>query len=645
MSRLRIDSSNFARSFTRPLSTRLSSSSIASDAPQVVSESTETLRSLLGSLKPPVSQSAVDEALKYLARAGGNALVNTEHTSEQEKVLKSAVVHQVAVGLYARSLDIYLNEAMEIELEAEWWANVERSGISVAWFLLQSTMEFLLQDFFNDSITALPSRLSRALRTIVDALRAHRLPLRLSSFTPSTLFRLLPSTAFRPSAVTTSLFPHLEHEPTLTSVVWTRPSLDPSRCLQTIWSAIFLPLDLAREECRYKRKKLEILMNQRAEQLGHLAQLRVATTSDAFPKSLAVSIGGGSSLQQDDIQHVQYISSSLLPSHIAEHTNAIRQFQRPSRLSLIWPKLLFIPPLALYALRSLYVSRASIAQIGRDAKETAAGFMKNSLIDPLKEVLKTVRTGGEDGVIVRKEGVAADLSSLERMTLSLARDHLHYDSAQLEALSKQIRVGDLTPVLQLYEEDIKTPVKSALTGTLLRSLFIQVQKAKVDIDQALAGIDKLLKSQELTFAFVGLAPALVIVTLVGSYLSHLWHEARGGGPSRFGGRLKRRTRAWAAMRRIERLLVSQPRVGDTTSPSTSLSPLTTGLLLVSVTRLRAFAEHSLPSGSRLREGFLGDVGDLEDPAMPREEKLRVIERMWRSWGGVLGWHYIAAESV
>lgn len=65
------------------------------------------------------------------------------------------------------------------------------------------------------------------------------------------------------------------------------------------------------------------------------------------------------------------------------------------------------------------------------------------------------------------------------MTLSLARDELRYDSAQLEALSKQIRLGDLTPVLRLYEEDIRTPVKSALTGTLLRSMFIQVQKAKV----------------------------------------------------------------------------------------------------------------------------------------------------------------------
>ncbi|KAJ7665207.1 NCA2-domain-containing protein [Mycena polygramma] len=625
MSRLRVNSSHFADNFTRPLSlTRLPTpepSPTSSDAP--VSESTEALRSLLVSLKPPVSQSSVDEALEYLAQADQNGLLAAEDM--QEKTLRSAVVSQLAVGLYARALDIYLNEAAEFEAEAEWWANVERSRTSVAWFLLQT----------------LPARLARVLHTILDALRAHGLPVRLSLFTPSALFRLLPSTAVRPSAMTSSFFPHLKHEQTFTSLVWTRSSFHPTRYLQSIWSAVLLPFDLTREECRHKRKKLEKLRDERAEQLGHLAQLRLSPASgDAFPSRLVACISGEPSLPRDNVEHVQHISSILLPSHITEHGVAIQQLGRPSRLTRIWPTLLIIPPVTLYTLRTLYASRASITDMALEAKETVEGFIKNSLLDPLKEILKTVRTGGEDGVIIRKQGVAADLDSLERMTLALARDQLHFNSTQLEALSKQIKVGDLTPILQLYEEDIKRPVKSALTGTLLRSLFIQVQKAKVDIDQALTGIDKLLKSQELTFAFVGLAPALVIVTLLGSSLSQFW---RGGFSERRFGRLAKRTSAWAAMRRIERLLVSQPRVAGPSN--NSLTALTTGLLLISVTRLRTFAESSLPTGSRLREGFLEDVGDLEDPAMPREEKLRVVERMWRSWGVALGWNKIAAEGV
>ncbi len=65
------------------------------------------------------------------------------------------------------------------------------------------------------------------------------------------------------------------------------------------------------------------------------------------------------------------------------------------------------------------------------------------------------------------------------MALSLARDKLNYSPTQLDDLSNKLRFGDLTPILQIYEEDIRRPVRSTVFGTLLRSTFIQVQKAKV----------------------------------------------------------------------------------------------------------------------------------------------------------------------
>ena len=65
------------------------------------------------------------------------------------------------------------------------------------------------------------------------------------------------------------------------------------------------------------------------------------------------------------------------------------------------------------------------------------------------------------------------------MALALARDSLKYTPTELEMLATRVRMGDLTPVMEIYEEDIRTPFRSALTGTLLRNLFIQIQKAKV----------------------------------------------------------------------------------------------------------------------------------------------------------------------
>jgi nuclear-control-of-ATPase protein 2 len=174
----------------------------------------------------------------------------------------------------------------------------------------------------------------------------------------------------------------------------------------------------------------------------------------------------------------------------------------------------------------------------------------------------------------------------------------------------------------------------------------------VDIGQALAGIDKLLKSQELTFAFVGVAPALSIVYIVGGNMGRLFASRHG----HMGGK-RRRMAAWLAMRRTERLLIMQPGTRgherhhthtqaepqDTDGTMGTIPHLTAGLLLLSVSSLRQYAETCLPLRSRLREGFLEDVGDLEDPRLGREEKMRVVERMWRSWGRALGWEHLAVE--
>lgn len=65
------------------------------------------------------------------------------------------------------------------------------------------------------------------------------------------------------------------------------------------------------------------------------------------------------------------------------------------------------------------------------------------------------------------------------MTLSLAKDKLNYTPEQMAALSQQLRGGDLTTVMQIYEDDIRSPLRSAVGGTLLRTLLVQVQKAKV----------------------------------------------------------------------------------------------------------------------------------------------------------------------
>ncbi|KAK0201882.1 NCA2-domain-containing protein [Desarmillaria ectypa] len=606
----------------------------------------QKLRSLLASLENPaaVSRQILDDAIEFSIQ-----LQETTQTSglpasagdkdQEQQALQRAVADKVAVALYANCMDTFLSESVELEDEAEWWADVERSWVNLFWYLLQT----------------FPNRCINVGKVVLNAVQHER-------FTFAALRQPL-RTPFQPSILLSSLFPHTTSQvpsslflplPTTPAGFLHTSRSAVMRCLHSLWRFTIMPLELTRTECHLKKRELRRMRDERAKILGNLGTLRqsladsfqslqdgdeyLVSELSAFAGVLKGVIEGKTLSDKfqsraaalSDFRDIQNIT---LPSCITAYATTLkeRQLRRPSRFVQLWPKFLLIPPLAAYTVRSLYASRASLAQMALDAHETVKSFIMGWLVEPCLDIIHTVRARGEDGVIVQKEGVTADLESLERMTVSLAKEHLHYGPDELAELSKQVKLGDITPVLKLYENDIRSPLKSVITGNLLRTLFIQVQKAKVDIDRALFGIDKLLKSQELTFAFVGVAPAFGIVYLLGGYLSRVWAGGRGRG--RYGGKHKR-TGVWFIMRRIECLLTSGP---QHTTYGQGVSPLTAGLLLVSVAHLRAYGEKYLPSRSRLREGFLEDVEDLSNPELDRHEKRMVVERMWRSWGHTLGW--------
>lgn len=59
-------------------------------------------------------------------------------------------------------------------------------------------------------------------------------------------------------------------------------------------------------------------------------------------------------------------------------------------------------------------------------------------------------------------------------TYTFARD-IKLSESEAQAAASAVRVGDLSTVLRVYEDELSTPVRSALTGNLTRSLLIQVR--------------------------------------------------------------------------------------------------------------------------------------------------------------------------
>jgi nuclear control of ATPase protein 2 len=199
------------------------------------------------------------------------------------------------------------------------------------------------------------------------------------------------------------------------------------------------------------------------------------------------------------------------------------EFGKPSRLVRYW-----IPGVALLLsgstlLRIASNRRAEIVQWFQDFGATVRDFYTNWVLEPTKRLVGTIRHDEQSEIaIMSKDSLKADRESLERMVVDFAIEHpennTKYTDAQIVEIRSKVKEGDLTPVLKAYEREMQSPIRNAVMGDLVRTLLIQVQKTKVDVEVAIGGIDSLLKSQELLFGFVGIAPGVLISYFVVQWL-------------------------------------------------------------------------------------------------------------------------------
>ena len=233
-------------------------------------------------------------------------------------------------------------------------------------------------------------------------------------------------------------------------------------------------------------------------------------------------------------------------------------------------------------------------------------FWFNWIIEPTRKIIGTIRHDKKSEVaIMSTESLKGDRASLERMVVDFAIDNPSatdsrdgaLSEAQISEIKAKVKEGDLTPVLRAYEKDLRRPFIGAVSGNLVRTLLIQVQKTKVDVEVAISGIDALLKSQELVFGFVGLTPGVLVCFAAFRYIGGTFGSRRGLK------RGKRTSQTVRVLRNIDRILNLA-----TPTQNNVLSYKDHGLLLCEVHVLRTWC-HRLFPGEIERE-FLEDVSDL-----------------------------------
>ncbi|PHH87244.1 hypothetical protein CDD83_9136 [Cordyceps sp. RAO-2017] len=299
------------------------------------------------------------------------------------------------------------------------------------------------------------------------------------------------------------------------------------------------------------------------------------------------------------------IIDKTLPEHASAMQTLAQVNGRPPRLVRFWLPAALGLLSSTTLLRVLVRRRADILDWVADLGATVRDFWFNWVVEPTQKVIRTIRHDETSEIaILSRDSLRADRQSLERMVVDFAVDKPHFavdgpsiTEAQIAEIRAKVAEGDVTPVLRAYEKDLKSPLVGAVRGDLLRSLLIQVQKTKVDLEVAMTGIDSLLKSQELVFGFVGLTPGVLVTIGFVQYLRGVLGGRTGQRRSAKAGRAVR------VLRNIDRIL-SEARPTE----NNVLSYKDHGLLLCEVHVLRNLAGRLVPRD--VEKEFLEDLDDL-----------------------------------
>jgi len=327
------------------------------------------------------------------------------------------------------------------------------------------------------------------------------------------------------------------------------------------------------------------------------------------------------------------LAQNIIPNQRTYSISLSAIYGRPSRLVRYWPAAGTLLLCGSTILRVLVNNRAELITWARDTATTIIDFWRNWVVAPLTDIISTIRHDDANQIaLMGRQSLKSDMDSLERMVVEFATKNPQYIPSEyhantggapnaLEIVARGVREGDLSPVLRAYEADLQTPFKSVLTGTLIQTLLIQVQKTKVDVEFALSGIDRLLKSQQLVFAFVGVTPSLIILYATLRYLSSLPSRRRGLRQGAAKSDLVK------TLRNIERILVlHDPTQGD------KLRFRDRGLLLCEC-YVAGELTGLLPRS--VRSEFMQDLADLENVQLGVARQFRTIARIWRVWGKYL----------
>ncbi|KAK9330433.1 ATP synthase regulation protein NCA2-domain-containing protein [Lipomyces starkeyi] len=538
-----------------------------------------------------------------------------DSSSDGTKQVEWLIVAAGAVVLYGRLLDALLNQTLPLSEDIFYWDNVlSRPSGLVVYSIQTAPFRFvsLAQEIFTDArkrLTTQRPSLSDWITTLRASVHRHHISMRRLS-------------VLRRAVAPTALFKRaMSPLSTVYKDVQTK-----QQQLRQLRDAQAAALGLLVGESLHFRHDTD--WRRTVERVVDVMQAIVSGVSESGDqvdnfeaKVFSVSSAPRSRRPPYVVaQKILAMASDGLPSQSESLAAIVRRAGKPSALTRYWPICVCTVAFSGTLGQILFNRRASIAQWLADASSTALDFWQNWVVEPAKNIISTIRHDDTAQVaIVGRKSLQADMQSLERMVVDFAVDNTDsgLSPAEIEAVRAGVREGDVSAVLRVYEQELKAPLKNAVGGELIRTLLIQMQKTKVDVEVAITGIDRLLKSQELVFGVVAALPSSIACYFAFGWVGRLYS---GKGMK---SRADRKATVVRTLGNVERMLTVRSGEGEW------LSYRDEGLVLCEVHVLRNTAD-VIPR--ELRADWARDLGDLEDIKLGVHRQRDTVERIWRVYG-------------
>ncbi|KAK3829998.1 MAG: ATP synthase regulation protein NCA2-domain-containing protein [Linnemannia gamsii] len=379
---------------------------------------------------------------------------------------------------------------------------------------------------------------------------------------------------------------------------------------------------------------MEGVLDKASKDTRHLTdpqQQKVSSKRATRSLTMLGNLQGISNLNNDELLiHLKHLIKVQIPRYVDETENQARQFHRPSWLTRIWiPALLGYFGLK-YGVQYISEHRADLDEMLEEAWDTAKRFVTDWVWEPSVRIMNIIRHSDDQGSLqmLGNESLKSDIASLERMVLAFGKDNYNLGAEELEVLSKAVHNGDISVIMRAYENELKTPLKGAVAGHLVQTLLIQIQKTKVDVEVAMAALDKLLKANELNFAFLAVGPSLLLLWAVSAQAKSSWQRFAGKNLGLVSIQMSN------SLRQVERLLNLASADGDAKKGKVPYK--TQGLILCEVHIMRTFAAR-LTRHEGLRDKVMEDLREIEESSLTVHQRLRTTKRMYRTYG-FLGLH-------